>query len=37
MSKISKDMEKMLKPKTESAPVDEETNKEITKLMESMD
>ena len=37
MSKISKDMEKMLKPKSESTPVDEETNKEIDKLMESMD
>ena len=37
MSKISKDMEKMLKPKSESAPVDEETNKEIDKLMETMD
>jgi hypothetical protein len=37
MSKISNDMDKMFKPKSESAPVDEETNAEIDKVMESMD
>lgn len=37
MTKISSDMDKMFKPKSESAPVDEETNKEIDKVMEEMD